>query len=98
MIKIISLTLINLVTPKDGTKHELLFNKWPLEKKHDHRQQRPSWTHVAQQSQTKIISLTLINVVTSKAGAQFVLLFNKLKENTFRYDAVKPDLSSTLKV
>jgi hypothetical protein len=57
-----SLTSQNLVTPKAGVKHELLFNKLASEA-----------TLVAQQSATKIIFLAVVNLVTHKAGAKHEL-------------------------
>jgi hypothetical protein len=61
----------NLVLPKGGAKHELLF-KILVYVVHP----SPTWT--TQQSVTKIISLTVVNLVTPKAGAKGELLFNKL--------------------
>ncbi len=69
--------IIDLVTPKEGAKNKLLFNKRASEACRGFFE-HPSPTQVAQQSVTHIKSLTIMNFVTPTAGAEDELLFNKL--------------------
>jgi hypothetical protein len=71
--QIISLTFLNLVSPKVGAKHEL------FSKNKGGFVEHLSLTYVAQTNCDQIISLTFLNLVLPKAGAKNELLFNKLR-------------------
>jgi hypothetical protein len=70
----ISLSVVNLLTPKAGAKHELLFNK-PACVADLLNIQVGLKRHI---SVTKIIPLTFMNLVTPKGQTKYKLLFNKL--------------------
>jgi hypothetical protein len=65
----VSLTIMNLVTPKAVAKHDLLFNK-PASGGIVGFVEKPSQTQVAHQSVTKIMSPMIGNFVTPKAAAR----------------------------
>jgi hypothetical protein len=66
VVKIISQTIVNFVTPKAGAKHELLLKKTASEVSLLNTQVRLQ----EQNSVTKIISQTCMNFATPKSGAK----------------------------
>ncbi len=68
----LSVTNINLVTPKVRAKHELLFCKLASEV---YLWNILSVTQVSKQSVTNIISVTIVNLVTPKGRAKHEPLF-----------------------
>jgi hypothetical protein len=65
--------ILNLVSPKVGAKHELLFKKPASEVAFEHL----NLTKAVQQSVTQILSVTMLNLVTPKVEAKPEHLFKK---------------------
>jgi hypothetical protein len=97
--QIISLTIINLITPKVGAKHEILFNKPALEAGLLNIQDRLK----RHNSVTKIVSVTVMNFVIPKAATKQELTsglyfchFRKMEQHIFVFSLIIEGATETL--